>query len=89
MSTVAIQYYEKKFGNDVTKAFVHLVRDIGEIAFALERNNTEHAKVEITESVALLYFIAQKYGLNLESNIESMYRKKLEMLQAKSESEQK
>lgn len=89
MSKVAIQYYEKKFGNDVTKAFVHLVREIGEIAFAMERNNTEHAKVEITESVALLYFIAQKYGLDLQSNIESMYAKKLEMLQAKSDSAQK
>lgn len=89
MSKVAIQYYEKKFGNDVTKAFVHLVREIGEIAFAMERNNTEHAKVEITESVALLYFIAQKYGLDLQSNIESMYAKKLEMLQAKSGSAQK
>jgi NTP pyrophosphatase (non-canonical NTP hydrolase) len=88
MSKVAIEYYEKKFGSDVTKAFVHLVREIGEIAFALERNNTEHAKVEITESVALLHFIAQKYGLDLESNIDSMYRKKLETL-AKSDNTQK
>jgi len=88
MSKVAIEYYEKKFGNDVTKAFVHLVREIGEIAFALERNNTEHAKVEITESAALLHFMAQKYGLDLESNIEAMYRKKLEML-TKSDSAQK
>lgn len=85
MSKVAIQYYEKKFGNDITKAFVHLVREVGEIAFALERNNAEHAKVEITESVALLYFLAQKFGFDLEQNIEKMYSKKLEMLQAKSD----
>lgn len=85
MSEIAIQYYEKKFGDDVTKAFVHLVREVGEIAFALERNNTEHAKVEITESVALLHFIAQKYGLDLEQNIKNMYKKKLEALQAKSD----
>jgi len=88
MNKTAIEYYEKKFGSDVSKAFVHLVREMGEIAFALERNNTEHAKVEITESVALLQFMAQKYGLDLESNIEGMYRKKLDML-TKSDSAQK
>jgi len=83
MSKVAIEYYEKKFGNDATKAFVHLVREIGEIAFAMERNNTEHAKVEITESAALLFFLAQKYGFDLQSNMESLYAKKLEALQSK------
>jgi NTP pyrophosphatase (non-canonical NTP hydrolase) len=83
MNRVAIEYYEKKFGDDVAKAFVHLVREVGEIAFAIERNNTEHARVEITESVALLQFMAQKYGLDLESNIESMYSKKLATLNGK------
>ena len=83
MSNVAIEYYEKKFGNDVTKAFVHLVREIGEIAFAMERNNTEHAKIEITESAALLFFLAQKHGFDLQSNMESLYAKKLHALQKK------
>ncbi len=82
MSKVAIQYYEKKFGDDKTKAFVHLVREVGEIALALERNNVELAKMEITESVALLYFLAQKYGFDLEQNIESVYAKKLETLKS-------
>ena len=85
MSNIAIEYYEKKFGNDTTKAFVHLVREVGEIAFAMERNNTEHAKVEITESAALLFFLAQKYGLDLQSNMESLYAKKLQALQTKPE----
>jgi len=83
MSKVAIEYYEKKFGSDVTKAFVHLVREVGEIAFAMERNNTEHAKLEITESAAMLFFLAQKYGFDLQSNMQSVYAKKLEALQAK------
>ncbi len=83
MSKIAIEYYEKKFGSDTTKAFVHLVREIGEIAFAMERNNTEHAKLEITESAALLFFLAQKYGFDLQSNMQSVYAKKLEALQPK------
>ncbi len=83
MSNVAIEYYENKFGNDAMKAFVHLVREIGEIAFAMERNNPEHAKLEITESAALLYFLAKKYGFDLESNMQTLYKKKLETLQAK------
>ena len=81
MSDVAIEYYEKKFGNDRTKAFVHLVREVGEIALAIERSNLELAKMEITESVALLQFMAKKYGFDLQSNIDSVYTKKLQTLQ--------
>lgn len=80
MNLVAIEYYNRKFGDDKIAAFIHLVREIGEIAFALERNNMEHAKLEITESVALLFYLASKYGLDLDANIESVYTKKLEML---------
>jgi NTP pyrophosphatase (non-canonical NTP hydrolase) len=83
MSKVAVEYYEKKYSNDMTKAFVHLVREIGEIAFAMERNNIEHAKIEITESAALLFFLAQKYGFDLQSSMETLYAKKLESLQTK------
>lgn len=63
MSNVAIEYYEKKFGNDVTKAFVRLVREVGEIALAIERNNIDLAKMEITESVALLQFMTKNITL--------------------------
>lgn len=53
MSAIAVDYYKKKFSDDRKAAFIHLVREIGEIAFAMEKNNPEHAKLEITESAAL------------------------------------
>jgi NTP pyrophosphatase (non-canonical NTP hydrolase) len=80
MNLVAVEYYNRKFGDDKTAAFIHLVREIGEIAFALEKNNMEHTKLELTESTALLYYLASKYELDLDANIESLYTKKLEML---------
>ncbi len=86
MNLVAIEYYNRKFGDDKTAAFIHLVREIGEIAFALERNNVEHAKLELTESAALIYYLASKYGLDLDANIESVYTKKLEMLKKSTKS---
>ena len=86
MNSVAIEYYNRKFGDDKTAAFIHLVREIGEISFALERNNMEHAKLELTESTALIYYLASKYGLDLDANIESVYTKKLEMLKKSTKS---
>jgi NTP pyrophosphatase (non-canonical NTP hydrolase) len=82
MSSIAVEYYNKKFGDDRSAAFVHLVREIGEIAFAIEKSNIEHAKVEITESVALLYYLASKYGLDLDANVKAIYSKKLEMIKS-------
>jgi len=82
MSLIAIEYYNKKFGDDKAAAFIHLVREIGEIAFAMEKNNTEHAKLELTESTALLYYLASKYEMDLDANIKSLYTKKLETLKA-------
>lgn len=84
MSSVAVEYYDKKFGDDKSAAFIHLVREIGEIAFAMEKNNIEHAKMEITESAALLYYLATKFDLDIDSNIKMVYSRKLEMLKAKS-----
>ena len=86
MNLVAIEYYNRKFGDDKTAAFIHLVREIGEIAFALERNNMEHAKLELTESTALIYYLASKYGLDLDANIESVYTKKLDILKKSTKS---
>ncbi|NOJ27925.1 MAG: hypothetical protein DA330_07960 [Nitrososphaera sp.] len=83
MDSIAIEYYNKKFGDNASAAFIHLVREIGEIAFAMENNNPEHAKLEITESVALLQYLASKYSLDVDSNIQSVYSKKLEMLKSK------
>jgi NTP pyrophosphatase (non-canonical NTP hydrolase) len=87
MSSIAIEYYNRKFGDDKTAAFIHLVREIGEIAFAMEKNNTEHAKLELTESAALVYYLASKYELNLDANIKSLYTKKLEMLKTSTKSQ--
>jgi NTP pyrophosphatase (non-canonical NTP hydrolase) len=86
MNLVAVEYYNRKFGDDKSAAFIHLVREIGEIAFALEKNNIEHAKLELTESTALLYYLASKYELDLDANIESLYTKKLEMLKRSTKS---
>jgi NTP pyrophosphatase (non-canonical NTP hydrolase) len=80
MSSKATEYYNMKFGDDKSAAFIHLVREIGEIAFAMEKDNLEHAKLELTESTALLYYLASKYEFDLDANIESVYTKKLEML---------
>ena len=80
MSSIAIEYYNRKFSDDKSAAFIHLVREIGEIAFAMEKNNVEHAKMEITESAALLYYLATKYDLDLDVNMKAVYAKKLEKL---------
>lgn len=80
MSNTAIEYYNRKFGDDKSGAFIHLVREVGEIAFAIEKNNAEHAKMEITESAALLHFLASKYGFDLDINMETLYLKKLAAL---------
>jgi NTP pyrophosphatase (non-canonical NTP hydrolase) len=87
MNLIAVEYYNKKFGDDKAAAFIHLVREIGEIAFAMEKNNTEHAKLELTESTALLYYLASKYEMDLDANIESVYTKKLEMLKTSAKNE--
>ncbi|MEM3160478.1 MAG: hypothetical protein QXJ74_06815 [Nitrososphaera sp.] len=83
MSSIAVEYYGKKFGDNASAAFIHLVREIGEIAFAMEKGNAEHAKLEITESVALLHFLASKYSLDVDANMQAVYSKKLEALRAK------
>jgi NTP pyrophosphatase (non-canonical NTP hydrolase) len=82
MSSIAVEYYNKKFGDDRSAAFIHLVREIGEIAFAMEKSNAEHAKMEITESAALLYYLASKYGLDIDANMNAVYSKKLDMLKS-------
>jgi NTP pyrophosphatase (non-canonical NTP hydrolase) len=78
--SIAVEYYYKKFGDNAQAAFIHLVREIGEIAYAMEKSNTEHAKLEITESIALLQFLASKYNLDVSANIEAVYSKKLAAL---------
>ena len=83
MSATAIEYYNKRFGDNTSAAFIHLVREIGEIAYAMEKNNAEHAKLEITESVALLHYLATQYGLDVNASMQVLYAKKLDALSAK------
>jgi len=48
MSSIATEYYEKKFEDDRSTAFIHLIREVNEIAFAMKKNIVEDAKMEIT-----------------------------------------
>lgn len=78
MNKLVIKYYNMRFGEDIKSAYIHLVREIGEIALAIEKENAEHAKLKITESGALLEYIASKYKFNLDSNIQLLYSKKID-----------
>lgn len=77
MSSLAKEYYNKRFGGDVTAAFIHLIREIGEVAFAIEKNSPGVAQTKVTEAVALLYYISSKYNIDIEENMKSLYAKKL------------
>jgi hypothetical protein len=81
MSSLAIEYYNKRFGDNVSTAFIHLIREIGEIAFAIEKNNNGVAQVKMTEAVAILHYISSKYGFNIEDNMKSLYTKKIKSQQ--------
>jgi NTP pyrophosphatase (non-canonical NTP hydrolase) len=80
MSSIVIDYYNKRFGENLSAAFIHLVREIGEIALAMEKNNSNHIKLKITEAVALLQYIASRYDLDINANIQSLYSHKLNKL---------
>ena len=80
MNKLIIDYYNKRFGENVNSAFIHLVREIGEIALAIEKTNPEHAKLKITEATALLQYIASRYDLDLEANMQIIYTKKMDSL---------
>jgi hypothetical protein len=74
---LAVKYYELKYGNDIDHAYIHLIREIGQIAYALETKNEPVFAAKVTEAIALLKFLAHKHNINIESNIETMYSKKL------------
>ena len=77
---IEIEYYNKKYGDDIHYAFIHLIREIGQIAYAIEKNNNSVATAKITEASALLRFFASKYEIDIESKIEEMYSKKISLL---------
>ncbi len=80
---IEIEYYNKKYGDDIQKAFIHLIREIGQIAYAIEKSNNSIATAKITEASALLRYFAIKYEIDLESNIKEMYSKKNSMFEIK------
>jgi len=82
---IEIKYYNKKYGNDISKAFIHLIREIGQIAYAIEKNNNSVAVAKITEASAILRYFATKYEIDLESNIEEMYSKKMSLFEINKE----
>jgi hypothetical protein len=79
-SSLAIEYYNKRFGDNTSEAFIHLVREIDKIAFAFEKGNSAIAHTKITEAVAILHYISSKYSFDIEENIKSLYTKKIESL---------
>lgn len=80
MLKLVLDYYEKRFAGNINNAFIHLVREIGEIALAIEKANSEHAKLKTTEAMALLQYIASKYKLDLDTNMQIIYTKKMDSL---------
>jgi hypothetical protein len=83
--SIAVEYYNKKYGDDIHKAFIHLIREIGQIAYAIETSNNSVASAKITEASALLRFFAAKYEIDIESKIEEMYSKKISILEKNKE----
>lgn len=82
---IEIEYYNKKYEDDIHKAFIHLIREIGQIAYAIEKSNNSVAIAKITEASALLRFFASKYKIDLESNIQEMYSKKISLFERNKE----
>jgi NTP pyrophosphatase (non-canonical NTP hydrolase) len=82
-ASLPIKYYTTKYGDDTSAAFIHLVREIGQVAFAIETKNAPVLEAKLTEAVALLRFIAHSHKIDLESNTEKMYSKKLSISERK------
>ncbi|MEE9601522.1 MAG: hypothetical protein V3W22_07490 [Thermoplasmata archaeon] len=81
MIDAAVEYYDRKYGNDLKGAFIQTVRELGELARAVERDQSELAAHEITEIAALMKFLAVRYDFDLEEKMASLYAKKLEKLE--------
>ncbi len=78
MGQEAVQYYRTKFGGDKEKAFIHIVKEVGELARALEKANPEMAKMEITEIAGLMQYLASEYGFDLAVSLQELYTRKLQ-----------
>jgi hypothetical protein len=83
MKDLIIDYYSKRFGDNLNSAFVHLVREIGQIAFGMETNNKSVLEAKIVEAGALLKFLAHKYGIDTNKTTEAIYLKKISQFEIK------
>ena len=61
MRNLVISYYNKRFGDNINSAYIHLIREIGEIALAIEKENADQAKlifqwlgVRISQKISLI-----------------------------------
>jgi hypothetical protein len=84
-ASLPIKYYTRKYGDDTSAAFIHLIREIGQIAFAIETKNAPVLEAKLTEATALLQFIAYSHKIDLESRTEMMYSKKLSLRERRHE----
>ena len=73
----AIKYYQMKYNDNLNQAFVHLIREIGQIAFGMETNNKSMLEAKIVEAEALLRFLAHKYDIDTDKIGEAIYAKKI------------
>ncbi len=78
MPSPAVDYYTRKYGSDTRAAVMHVMRELGELVSALEKDNAAHAKLEIVEIAGHMEFLAKQYGFDLEAEKGTLYRKKLE-----------
>ena len=72
MNSMIFRYYNRKFDGDISKAFIHVVRVVGDLAEAIDKGNREQAKIHITEIAALMRFLADKYEFPLLENLEEI-----------------
>ncbi len=77
MGDAAIEYYRMKFGSDQQKTFIHVVKELGELAGALEKGNRDLARLEITEIAGLMHYLSSEYAFDLAANVRDLYTKKL------------
>lgn len=72
-----------KYSDNTNQAFIHLMREIGQIAFGIETENKPVLAAKIVEATALLRFLAYKYDIDIESLIEPTYSKKISMFESR------
>lgn len=78
----AVEYYTLKFGSDRTKGFVHLAKEMGELAGSIEKELDDMAQHELAEVAGICQYLASTYGVaDFSAEIEKIYIQKLQKLQ--------